>query len=398
MAQTAKNVTVDYKVESAFNTAPTTADAERLRFVASPGLNMTRALIESEEVRPDQLRTMGRLGSISVPGTYNSELSVGSFDTLIESLMRSTWVAAVTITEADMTSVTVANNNQIVAAAGSWLTEGVRVGDVIRPTEFADAANNDLNLVVTGVTADTITVAGSPLTDNASPDSDFTVTILKKLVNGTTPTRRSFYWDEYNVDLDLSVLFGGVRTIRAQFTGQPDGTAQVSFGLLGASASPQATGDSPFYATPTEYATIPLVWTDAQILKDGTAITTLTGFDFTLDIPASTLPVIGSNTTPDVFDEDMGLEGSLSGMLADLSNLTAFTDETEFEFSVLLEEPSGTPKGCMSFFIPRIKVSSHQLPLGGPGARIEQMSFMSGYKAAATGYDAGLITICSSAA
>ena len=395
MAQTAKNVTVDFKVESSFNTAPSTGSAERLRFLASPGLNLERAAIESQEVRPDQLRTMGRYGSNRVPGTYNAEISAGSFDTLWQALMRGTWTAAVAITESAMTSITTTTST-IVAAAGSWLTQGVRVGDIVRLTDHATSANNNINLIVTGVTATTITVAGTPLTLDATPDTAFTLTILKKVTNPTTPTKRTFYWDEYNVDLDLSVLYGGVKVIRAQITGQPDGMATVAFGLLGASASPQATGDSPFYSSPTEYTTEPLVWTDATILKDGTAITTLTGFDFTIDIPASTLPVLGTDTTPDVFDEDLMVSGNLSGLLADLSNLTAFAAETEFEFQVLLEEPTGTPKSCLSFFLPRIKLGGHNLPLGGNGARIESMPFIGGRKASATGYDAGTLTISSS--
>lgn len=397
MGQTGKNIVVALKVEETFNTAPGDTDAEQLRINASPGLSLKRALIESGEMRSDLLTTIARLGSQEVPGSYTSEFSVGSFDTILQAVMRSTWVAAVAITEADMTSITTTTST-IVAAAGSWITEGVRVGDVVRLTDHATAANNNLNLRVTAVTASTITVAGTPLTLDASADSAFTLTILKKLINGATPTRRSFYIEEYLKDLDLSVVHGGCRAISLQFNGQPDGHVMLGIGVLGASAEPLADSASPYYTTPTQYTSVGLVMADASIRFGGEEVTAIDNFQLNITISASAMSVCGSSTTPDVFDTEMKVTGAISGLRRNLTNLTRYKDETELELHVLLVEPETAPADCVSIFVPRLKLTDVDSALGGDGPMVENLPFTVGVKTAATGYDQTMLSICTSAA
>ena len=103
--------------------------------------------------------------------------------------------------------------------------------------------------------------------------------------------------------------------------------------------------------------------------------------------------------TPDIFDNDCMVSGQVTGLREDFANLTLYDAETEFEISILLEEPSGTPKECLSIFLPRVKISALSAPAGGgDGAKVETLSLMVGPKAAATGYDGTIAMISSSAA
>src|SRR5580765_3713372 len=88
-----KNVVVAYKVESVFGTPVTGAGAEQLRIQAGAGLSMPRTLIEDPEVRSDGQRSMARLGMKSVTGSYIGTLSVGTFNTFLAALFRSTFTA-----------------------------------------------------------------------------------------------------------------------------------------------------------------------------------------------------------------------------------------------------------------------------------------------------------------
>ena len=88
--QTGKNKIVAFKVEATYNTAPGASGAEQLRIKASPGLTLVKSLINSEEVRSDGQSSIARHGSRQATGTYNVELSVDSFDTVFEALLRST--------------------------------------------------------------------------------------------------------------------------------------------------------------------------------------------------------------------------------------------------------------------------------------------------------------------
>ena len=398
--QTGSNVVVAYKVESVFNTAPGASGAKVLRIKPSPGMGLQRADIQSQVIRSDGLAQGTRKGSSSAPGTYNCELAVGEFEEIIEAIMRSTVAAAVPITVdggAARTSFTVTDSNTVtMQGTDSLITLGLRNGDVVRFTGMSTAANNNINLIATNVAANSFDVLGTPLTAQGA-DTAATLTILKKIKNGATPTRRTFYIDEYMRDNDISEAFGGVRWVSLELTGSPDGMADLVIGVLGVSATDLATGASPYYTTPTEYVSIPLVFADGSLAIAGVRIATMTSFRLRLELNASTLGVLGSSTSPDVFEDSLRCSGEFSVLKKDATNLSRLKNETPFEISILLEEPDAVaPKDCMHFFVPEARVASPTKQIGGTGALTESVGYTANPKAAATGYDATLVTISTS--
>ena len=405
MAQTGTNIIVAVKVEATLNVAPGATGAEKLRLTPSPGLKLTKEAIRSNEIRPDQLSTIPRHGSRAVEGSYNGEMSVGSFDTALEGSMRSTWVTAVTITEATGSLVNIFTGTNTIEAPSTitgdgWLDAGLRVGDVFRLTGHHTAANNDLNLRVKTLSTGTITVHGTDtLTAEASLDTAFTITIGKKLTNPTTPTRLSYTFDEYNQDIDLSERLEGCRFTRFRLAGSPNGMAEVEFGIMGMSVTALATGTSPYFTTPTEYTTDPLVFADALISYGGSEIAVATAFELVYEVQAATLPVIGSTTTPDVFDNEARLSGSITFLREDLARLSNFIDEDVLELHILLEEKESDPQDYISIYVPRIKIMDIDSALGSDGAMVETLPWEAGVKAAvtATGFDGTLLSILTSA-
>jgi len=101
--QSATNVLVAIKRETTFGTPATpVTGADRLRALDSPGLKKTRGNIESAERRSDQLQNIGRLGGITVGGSFNCEINPGGdFDSLLEDLVRGTQGALAEETEID---------------------------------------------------------------------------------------------------------------------------------------------------------------------------------------------------------------------------------------------------------------------------------------------------------
>lgn len=399
MAQSGHNVRVAFKLESTYNTPPGDTDGYQLRLNSSPGLTLARPTILPGELRRDQLQAMGRLGSRSVGGGYNADISADpALDVIWEALWRSTWAAALTLTSSEMTSITIANQNQIVASAGSWLTEGIRVGDIVRLTDTDEEANDNLNLIVTAVTASTITVYGegsaTPLTDNAVADTGFTLTRLRKLANAATPTKRTFYVEEYYQDIDESLVNGGQKWATFRIIGSPDGMATVELGLVGASQSRLESGAAPYFTDPSVGSNPGLAFADAQILLNGSPLLTATAFELSGDLNASTLPVIGSTVSPGVFDNTKVLTGSLSILREDLARVASFGSEAELQLAILLQEPTGTPKKAVSFFLPRIKFTGASAPIGEEGGMVETLPFIVGAQAASTGLDAGVMTMC----
>jgi hypothetical protein len=394
--QTGANVLVALHRESTTGVAATATGAVQMRAIQSPGLALNRAQIQSQEKRSDGLRTMGRLGGKDVSGSYNAELTVGgATDMLLEAIMRGAWATATSIGFATMTTVAIGSNT-LTAAGGDWInTQGIRVGDVFYLSSTTVSGNNNTNARVVSVTTLTITTQPGAFTTLAATATG-TLTILKKLKNGATPVRYSHTVEQYNQDIDVSELFLGCRAINVKASFKPGAMAQISYSFLGLDRTALATGTSPYFTSPTLTTGLDLIADDSTIRYNGANIATFTGFDLDLTITAKGEPVIGSFVSPDVFDNDMMVSGTITALRSDFSNLTLYDAETEFDVSILLQEPSGTPKAALAFFLPRVKISALSAPFAGDGAMQETLTLMVGPKTAATGYDAGYLTIHSS--
>jgi len=394
--QTGKAVTITYSAETTIGVAAT-ATGYTFRKNAGNGLQLARVPINPNEVRSDGKTSMGRLGSKSVAGSLAADMSVGTFDALMEAGVRGTWSTATAITEAtaSLTSVT-SDATSFIAASGSWLTAGFRVGDVFVATGVATAANNSRNLRVTAVTTLTLSVAET-LTTMATADTAFTFTRAKKLVQPTTPVRRSFTFDEWSGDIDKSKVSLGCRVSSIKIAGQPDGMASIEFGIVGLDQT-TVSGVSAPSLTASLTSSIALTWLDASIRVGTSDRTNLTAFEITYDLSVATQPVIGSSVSPDAFEGNAVVSGSVSSLVADFQDLTDFIAETEFEFHALLIEPETAPQDFISIFLPRLKRTSYSDPHGNDGARIATMAFMAGTKGTATGYDDTMISISTSAA
>ncbi len=399
--QSAKNVKVAFAVEANFNTPPGATpapSAEFLRFTPSAGLTLTSATIRSNEQRADALQTMGRNGSEQVAGTYASEMSARSHDVLYEAIVRTTWSPSLVITEASGQAASITTEaNAIVGNTGDWGAAGLRIGDVFRLTNHSSAGNNSRNLRISNLTATRIETFET-LTTNATADTSFTITRGKKLKNGATPVKRTFSVTQENVDIDGTQQFGGVRWTGMKVTGSPDGMATIEFTALGASMTTLTGSASPYYTSPTTHNTVPLVFADAKINVSGVDIIVATAFELNYAINAATQPVIGSKTSPDVFDNDVVMTGSFSAIREDFDNVTAFRNETEFELHILLTEPESEPKDYISLYVPRCKYTAADAPLGGDGAMIESLPFQTGAQTASAFRDATMLTLCTSAA
>lgn len=400
--QTGKNLAVYFAVEATLNTAPGTS-GEQFRLTASPGLKLTKTPIRSGEIRSDGLTAIARHGSKSVEGSYSAEMSEGSHDTLYAAVMRCTQVASFDVTNATASLGAISFGTNYCAAtvtgAGSWASAGVRVGDVFRMSGLSGdaASNDDVNAQVIAMTTHTLTVPDGTFTAAATAVATWAAAVGKKMSNPSTPIRRSFYVEQYDQDIDLSTVFGGVRFTGFQITGNPDGMAEVTFNGLGVSATALATGTSPYYTTLTTYSSDPLVFADAVISLGGSTITKATAFSLNYEITAATQPVIGSSVTPDVFDNDARLSGSITILREDLSKLSNFIDEDELELTILLHEPGALPQPYISLFVPKLKFMDNDSQLGQDGARTDTIPWEAGFKASATGYDQTMLTICTSA-
>lgn len=361
--QTQSNAYAAYKAQSGLGAQANGTGARVLRTTGGQGGRLSKAAIESNEVRRDGMSSRGRHGGQKTQGSYSSELSMGLCDDIFEAVMRGTYSAAdLAITEATagLTSVTVGAHT-IVASAGSWITAGLRVGDVIRASGLTDAANNARNLRISGLTATTITVPET-LTPNAVADTSFTITRTgRKLINpgAGALVQRYFTIEEHEIDIDGSEIFTDAAWGQLKLSMSPNGLVLIDSNWWGTGKMESKTGvDAPFFTTPSEPVADPLAAIDATLRFGSTDVLDLTSFDITLDITPNAPDVIASKISPDVFVGNMQVSMNLTALRSDLLRVADFINETPLSLHLLAVENDSEPKDFFSLFVSNFTLGS----------------------------------------
>jgi hypothetical protein len=396
--QSGRNIAVSYAPETTYGETPAASPSKSFR-TNSGGLTLAKEPIRSNEVRKDGMTTRGRHGSRSVTGSYVGDLSVGTFDDLIEAAFRGTFAPALTLTEATapLSSATLSvTANTIVASAGSWITAGLRVGDVIRlGTGFA-SANQNPNVRITGLTSTTLTTAET-LTVEAGPIAAYTITRPKKLIQGVVP--RSFTVEEHEIDIDGSELFKGVRVGSIQVQLQPNGMTILTFGMVGQDMEVIEGANAPYFTAPDETVTIGLTAVEAKIRLGADDVMDVSSVDFTINLGASGVPVVGSVLTPDVFTNLANVEGTITALKKDVTRSQQFLNEEELSLHLLFEENESGAADFCSFFLGNLTLASATKgEIGQDNARTQSFTILTGVDERGGAFDRTIVKYQTSAA
>lgn len=350
------------KAQSAKGTPASGSGGFLLPTSGGQGGQLSKNAVTSALVRQDGQQYRGRHGSRRTSGTYASEVGIGRADPIWEALFRSSWSAAdLAVTQATMTSVTTGANT-IIAAAGSWITQGLRVGDVIRASGLADAANNGKNLRITGLTATTITVAET-LVVNGSPDTAFTITrpgrVLLNAAAGVL-SRTYFTIEEHMYDLDASELYSDCRWSRGMLRMAPDGNLDCEFGWTGTGAMDVVeAGAAPHFTAPSDPTSLTLVATEAVVRLGSEDLLDLTAFDFTIDLqPNAPSTISPGGLAPDVFLGTVQIGMNMTMLLADLQALADFEAETQLSLHIMASENEAAPADFIALTVPNFTLGS----------------------------------------
>lgn len=397
--QTGRNIVVAYKAQPTLGVAATGAGATVFRYSGGSGLSLRKGKLRSSESRSDGQSTIGRHGHRSTEGSYNNPVSLGTFDPLFAAIMRGTWDAPLVITQATagLSSITTVADG-IVAAAGSFLTAGIRKGDVFRLSNHATAANNNRNLRAVDVTALKITTAET-LVVNAVADSDFSITRPKKLINPAVPVRQLFTFEEYEQDQDAASLFPDVRASSLRLRLGPENELMAEFGFVGRDMQILEGAAAPNFTNPVQSATIGLSAADASIRLGAQTVVNLTAFDIAFNLNARTQPVIGALVSPDVYEGNLApLTGTISGIRSDMELLKKFVNEEQLSLHLLFVEPDAEPKDFISLFLPLMTFDGNTKPLGQDGPLIQTIPFEAGKNLVSGNTDLTMAAFQSSAA
>lgn len=396
--QSGRAVAVSYAPESTFGVKPGASPSKAFRPNGGQ-LTLAKEPINSNEIRRDGMSTRGRHGSRSVSGQYAGDLSVGTFDDLIEAVFRGTFSAALTVDESAgaMSSATLAvAANTITASAGSWITAGLRVGDVVRLADGFVAGNLNRNIRIVGLTATVITTAET-LVVEAGPLSTYKIARPKKLIQAMVP--RSFTFEEHEIDIDGSEVFKGVRVGSMQMQMQPNGMCVLTFGLVGQDMEVLTGVNAPYFTAPTETVTIGLTAVEAKIRLGSDDVMDVSSIDLTLNINASGTPVVGSVLTPDVFTNLATVEGTITALKQDVARSQQFLNETELSLHLMFEEQESGVADFCSFFIGNMTLASATKgEIGQDGGRTQSFTILCGVDERGGAFDRTMLKYATSAA
>lgn len=391
--QTGRNILVSYKPEATYGVLPDNTAGKAFR-ANSGGLNLSKEPIRSGENRRDGQQTRGRHGSKSVSGSYTGDLSLGTFDDLFAAAFRGTFDAPLALAGLSLTADATAKT--FTRSAGSWIGDGVRVGDVVRFSGFTTTANNARNFRVVGLTATVMTVAETPVTVGAA-QAGVGLARPKKLIQGVTP--RSFAFEEAEVDIDGSEVFTGVRIGQMQLNLQPNGMVTVMFSLVGQDMQVKEGSESPYFASAVTTVSLGMTAVEAMIRLGDRDVLDVSQAQLSINLNAAGFPVVGSNVTPDVFTNLATVEGSVTALRNDVSRVKNFLNEDQLSLHLMFTENESEPRDFISFFVSNLTLSSAtKSELGADGPRTQSLNLMIGTDDRGGAFDPTMIKLQTSAA
>lgn len=356
-AGVAKRVT--YKVEATWGTIPAAGSAQALRRVRST-LNLNKQTYQSAEIRSDYQLADMRHGVRSVGGNITGEISPGTYKDFMAAAVRQAFAAVTAITGASITISGTGPTYTVARAAGSWLTDGVKIGNVGRLSVGTFNAANTKNLFVIAVTALNLTVMPlngvALVAEGPIASSTFTVIGKKTFVPSSGQTDLSYSIEHFYADLTLSEVFSGCKINQMSVQLPPTGMTNVDFEFLGKDIT---TAGAQYFTAPTGETTSGiLAAVNGILVVNGAAVALLTGLSFNLKAGMDGQAVVGSNTFADIVEGRVEVDGQFTALFADATLRDIFLNETEVGLYVAMATSSSATADFVAFGLPRVKFGS----------------------------------------
>lgn len=319
---------------------------------------ITRDTLTSNELDGSRETTSIRTGNKQVSGEYAIELSSKSQDDWLAGALGSTWQPGVSLSGL---SITVAPAGKtFTRATGSFITDGVGVGDLIAFTDLT--GDNAKPFIVTAVTATVVTGAGIQHTLT-------TETKTSKAKTGDT-------LETGNACKTFSIL--------TWYKGQCGGTAaytltkgvEVSGFTIEQAVNAMVTGSFPFIGRSQEILTTPPTGSnfssvtfgdepfssvDVSVFYGSTPLR-CDSLTITNDNSASAQFELGNTNVAFVERSRAANTFSISGKLYDMAMIQKFINEQQVEINSILAGVNG----AMSFSLKRAELTAVTPEIGGP--------------------------------
>jgi hypothetical protein len=346
-----------FKKETTWGLLAGTSGGQLLRRVTSD-VDLSKDTYQSQEIRADYQIADYRHGLRKVAGSIKGELSPGTYAAFVQSGLRRDFTTVAAVTGASITIAGSGPTYTVTRAAGSFLTDGFKVGMTFRLTAGSfNAANINKNLFIVTLTATVATVipvngvalvAEGPIASaTASPTGKVTFT------PATGHTNDSYTIEHWFADIAQSEQFSGCRVGGIDFDLPPSGIATISSMFMGKDVT---TGTVAYFTAPTAATTAGVLAAVNGVLRvAGVTVAIVTGLSIKYDGGMSVGAVVGSNFTPDVFPGRVNVSGQLSAYFETAALRDLFLNETTFAISAVFSTGSSATADIIGFTLPACK-------------------------------------------
>jgi hypothetical protein len=351
---------VIFKREVTFGVKPAAAAAQVVRRVTSD-LSLKKDTYQSSEIRPDFQISDFRHGARKVEGSINGELSPRTYSEFISAALKRDFTTGVSAAAVSVTIAGTAPNYTVTRAAGSYLTDGFKIGSVIRLTVGTLNVNNiNKNLLITGLTAtvaNVIVLNGTVMTAEGSITGTTITEFGKKtFVPQAGHTDLSYSIEHFFADVPASEVFTGCKPTAIAIDLPPTGLATANITFMGKDID---ISSSQYFTSPTAATTTGvLASVNGVVRSGGLSLASLTGLSINIEAGQTGEAVVGSNSIPALYSGRVIVTGSFTAYFETVALRDVFLNETEVELICAFTTDNSASADFMTFVLPRVKFGS----------------------------------------
>lgn len=352
---------VAYKKETTWGTLAGATLGKQLRRVTAD-FNLTKEAYESNELRTDRQVADFRHGVRMAEGSLNGELSPKTYADFMQSLVARDFTAGVTATGASITIAGTGPTYTVTRAAGSFITDGFEVGNIVRLTAGTFNVNNlNKNLLIASMTATVLTVIvlnGSALTaEGPIASATVAVTGKKTFVPASGHTDDSYTIEEFYSDISQSEVYTGMKVGSMNVQLPATGLTTVDFSFMGKDLTSK--GTTQYFTSPAAQGTEGIfAAVNGVVLVGGQRIALITSADFSVERALENATAVGSNAVADIFTGRIRVSGNMSVYFEDAAFRNYFDNEQTISVVLTLTADSTATSNFVSFVLPKVKINS----------------------------------------
>lgn len=397
------NKTVVFKKQTGLGVPASGTGGQAMRRESATNI-LKKDTYSNNEIVSHQQSTGKTHGLRSVDTSLSGVLSPGTYAAPIGSMLRRDFTSLTAVTGVGLTIAGTGPTYTVTRATGSYLTDGFKIGMVIRLSVGGlNVANINKNLLIINLTATIATVKTVNDTVMAAegPIAGCTVTMIGKQTFAplTGHTRDYYTIEDWQSDINQSELFSDVMFGMLDFNLPSTGNATLQIGGPGLNRS---SGGSQILTTPTaETTTNVMAAVNGDLIVDGTIMANVTGLSIKVDGKVANMgAIVGSNTSPDIQRGIIEVTGQFTAFYQDGVLPALFDAATQINLIAVLSADSSNTSDFMSFIISNLTLDGDSKD-DGDKAIVRTFPFtarLNGAGGTGTAHEKTIITIQDSAA